>query len=53
MGVGGGPERNGEEQNTSQLDIEHRPLTGCAVAAYFVELLAVKVMATVIRSNVI
>ena len=37
----------------SQPDIERRPLSDCAVPAYFVQLLAVKVMGSVIRSNVI
>ena len=37
----------------SQPDIERRPPSDCAVPAYFVQLLAVKVMDSVIRSNVI
>jgi hypothetical protein len=37
----------------SQPDMERRPPSDCAVPAYFVQLLAVKVMDSVIRSNVI
>ena len=37
----------------SQPDIEHRPPSDCTVPAYFVQLLAAKVLGSIIRSNAI